>query len=67
MQRAIQSEREKNHQLITELNAAHDEQRAQGNQYTENEVLKKELGNLNAELTLARHQYQNLKYRTFEQ
>ncbi|TNV80762.1 hypothetical protein FGO68_gene6364 [Halteria grandinella] len=67
MQRGLQSERERNHQLVSELNSAHDEQRERVGQGEENEALKKELASLSAELTVARHQYQNLKYRTFEQ
>jgi hypothetical protein len=66
MQRVLQGERDRVHQLTVEINEAYSENKLMHTGQA-NETLKKELAGLQAELTIARHQYQNLKYRNIEQ
>jgi hypothetical protein len=51
---------------MTQLNEALDERKHFFNQHDDNEALKQELASVNAELTLSRHQLNNLQYRAFE-
>ena len=63
----LQEEKEKNHQLMVEINDIHDSKKTKDAQFYENEALRKELISLNAELEIGRHRYQNLCYRTKDQ
>ena len=51
----LAEERDKNHEIITQLNQAHEERREYHSYLYENDLLKKEMASLKAELTVSRH------------